>query len=363
MSTASDDAKKSIRLTVKMPVNKLREATSGNKKKVAVNSRHVLEPAQILSGPRGSRAKRTIVEESDSEDVDDKDGDDEGEDEDEEDEDEVEEDEEDEEEDEDDDAEEDVDMNDAPPPAVVKPARAPPGPKPVVTVTPALEGKIKSVEAKETAAEDEDDDELSDLDSNEEQQEAETIEEIDMEDAEGEVDDGDEGDDGDLGDSDDEATPASGSRASTPDINKLTKRQRSRLDEVMNVDLLELPLGTVSSMPDRCRTALILCPAEAKQKKILSAEEHAMRRSEMARRRKNLSEKRNEEEKVRLLRPITQHCLTWTRITLPCASTRSEPSLTTSFHRWTRSTSSSRNKLQSKEAGERWRAPMATVHP
>jgi Ino eighty subunit 2 len=30
----------------------------------------------------------------------------------------------------------------------------------------------------------------------------------------------------------------------------------------------------------------------------LTAEEHAMRRAEMARRRKNLSEKRNEEEKV-----------------------------------------------------------------
>ena len=33
-------------------------------------------------------------------------------------------------------------------------------------------------------------------------------------------------------------------------------------------------------------------------KKHLTAEEHAMRRAEMARRRKNLSEKRNEEEKV-----------------------------------------------------------------
>ncbi len=37
---------------------------------------------------------------------------------------------------------------------------------------------------------------------------------------------------------------------------------------------------------------------EVKAKKILSAEEHAMRRAEMARRRKNLSEKRKEEEKV-----------------------------------------------------------------
>lgn len=39
---------------------------------------------------------------------------------------------------------------------------------------------------------------------------------------------------------------------------------------------------------------------EAQKKKHLTAEEHAMRRLEMARRRKNLSEKRNEEEKVSL---------------------------------------------------------------
>jgi Ino eighty subunit 2 len=38
--------------------------------------------------------------------------------------------------------------------------------------------------------------------------------------------------------------------------------------------------------------------AEVQVKKHLTAEEHAMRRAEMARRRKNLSEKRNEEEKV-----------------------------------------------------------------
>lgn len=41
--------------------------------------------------------------------------------------------------------------------------------------------------------------------------------------------------------------------------------------------------------------------AEPQIKKHLTAEEHAMRRAEMARRRKNLSEKRNEEEKVRLV--------------------------------------------------------------
>lgn len=47
---------------------------------------------------------------------------------------------------------------------------------------------------------------------------------------------------------------------------------------------------------------------EPQIKKHLTAEEHAMRRAEMARRRKNLSEKRNEEEKVtRIFFPINPY--------------------------------------------------------
>lgn len=52
---------------------------------------------------------------------------------------------------------------------------------------------------------------------------------------------------------------------------------------------------------------------EPQVKKHLTAEERAMRRAEMARRRKNLSEKRNEEEKVRVIelrRYSTQRILT-----------------------------------------------------
>lgn len=45
--------------------------------------------------------------------------------------------------------------------------------------------------------------------------------------------------------------------------------------------------------------------SEVQVKKHLTAEEHAMRRAEMARRRKNLSEKRNEEEKVYVYSPRT----------------------------------------------------------
>jgi Ino eighty subunit 2 len=70
------------------------------------------------------------------------------------------------------------------------------------------------------------------------------------------------------------------SRDQTPDVTKMTKRQRALINEEGNGALLALS-------------------NEAQKKKHLTAEEHAMRRAEMARRRKNLSEKRNEEEKVR----------------------------------------------------------------
>ena len=50
-----------------------------------------------------------------------------------------------------------------------------------------------------------------------------------------------------------------------------------------------------------------------------------MRRAEMARRRKNLSEKRNEEEKVRLLSPIPR----------PSLSPHPHPPTLTQHDRWT----------------------------
>jgi Ino eighty subunit 2 len=60
----------------------------------------------------------------------------------------------------------------------------------------------------------------------------------------------------------------------------MTKRQRALVEEGSDGGLMALS-------------------NEAQKKKHLTAEENAMRRAEMARRRKNLSEKRNEEEKVR----------------------------------------------------------------
>ncbi|TQS38059.1 hypothetical protein Golomagni_01440 [Golovinomyces magnicellulatus] len=73
--------------------------------------------------------------------------------------------------------------------------------------------------------------------------------------------------------------------ASAPDLNKLTRRQRARFEEGDG--------GHLMALPD-----------EVQVKKHLTAEEHAMRRAEMARRRKNLSEKRNEEEKMETINKL-----------------------------------------------------------
>ncbi|KAL8740656.1 MAG: hypothetical protein Q9190_006668 [Brigantiaea leucoxantha] len=291
-SHSPDEAKRSIHLTVKMPSNRLLEATTGPKRNVSSKARTSAAATEIVSGPRSSRAKRNIIVESESEDEEEDDEDELARDDDveveEDDEDEEEDEEEDDEEDEEEEEEEgeeegeqdeeaeaendadadadadgdgDVDMEDAaphPPPPVLKITG--PASKPAVSVTPAQVENVKSVEAKEMdMAEDDDDEELSELGSDGD------------EDAEGEDDDMDQDEEGrSLGDD---------SRASTPDISKMTKRQRSRLDQVMGGDFLQLPM-------------------EPQIKKHLTEEEHVMRRAEMARRRKNLSEKRNEEEKL-----------------------------------------------------------------
>ncbi|EMR63802.1 putative papa-1-like conserved region family protein [Eutypa lata UCREL1] len=68
-----------------------------------------------------------------------------------------------------------------------------------------------------------------------------------------------------------------GSRAETPDLTKMTKRQRARFEE--NGE-------------------------EVQAKKHFTAEELSMRRAEMARRRRNLSEKRNEEVKMETINKL-----------------------------------------------------------
>ncbi|KAL8867380.1 MAG: hypothetical protein Q9174_005702 [Haloplaca sp. 1 TL-2023] len=265
-SPSPDEAKRSIHLTVKMPSSKLREATGVSENATPPGARG---GGSILSAPtRASRAKRGVVVESESDEEDEAgDEDAEGEDDDEaEDDDEnLEEDEgyedpdaegeaDDQDADADADADGDIDMEDAdahPPPPVLKITG--PSSKPAISVTPAQVGKLKSVEAKEMEMADDDDEDLSDL--------------------------GSEGDEGDAEQEDEGRGGDDESRSSTPDVSKMTKRQRSRLDQVMGGDFLQLPM-------------------EPQIKKHLTAEEHAMRRAEMARRRKNLSEKRNEEEKL-----------------------------------------------------------------
>lgn len=256
-----DDPKKSIRIRFTMPSSKLREVTSGSPVSpatVGVNSRDSFEGGQIMTGPRGSRAKRPVVEESESEEEDEDEGegdeddqqDDQQDDDDDDDDDEpdaeIEEEEDDEEADNDDsaDAEADLDADGdlimdeqpsiaSPPPRSAVKAKASPT-KPSLTITPAQEGgKFK---AKEMELADDDDEELSELDS--EGDEDEGVE-VDA-DAEGEeVVEMDESMDQD----DENPSVGTGSRASTPDVSKMTKRQRSRLDQVMGGDFLQLPMG------------------------------------------------------------------------------------------------------------------------
>ncbi|KAL4795220.1 PAPA-1-like conserved region-domain-containing protein [Aspergillus venezuelensis] len=270
-SESPEGTRRSIHLTVRMPTKKLREATSGNSRSAGGRRSHnVFTDNPIVTGPRTSRSKKRVVEvdtsEEEEEDIDDQE------------EDEVDDEdvpgEEEEDDDEDADADGDLDMDDAPPKPPVSRRQAKAAAAPVTRGKPA-----KSVEAKEMELdeedEDEDEEELSEPDS----------------DADGEPDDQDEGEtlnvgDGDEIDDEEEDDDDLDSEDGTPtagDISKMTKRQRGNLGN----DFLQLPM-------------------EPQIKKHLTAEERQMRRAEMARRRKNLSEKRNEEEKMdtinRLLR-------------------------------------------------------------
>ena len=267
-SNSPDEAKKALRLTMKMPSSKLREATShprsrpGSRGNAVSKLTDSLTGGEIVSGPRASRANKKYVVESES---DEDESEDEEEDEiqpsedDQEDEEVEEEDEEEEqiggpeesddedaegEEDEEDaegevDAEGDIEMGnedeDVPPLPPSQPILKVKGPapkstpkastKPTVTVTPAQADKIKSVEAKEMEMDD-DDEELSDLSEDDDGGE---------EDAEGDLDE-------EMGDDDESRSPGSG--GSTPDIRKMTNRQKSKLDQDISNTFLQLPMGT-----------------------------------------------------------------------------------------------------------------------
>ncbi|KAJ4151285.1 hypothetical protein LMH87_011996 [Akanthomyces muscarius] len=160
------------------------------------------------------------------------------------------------------------------------------------------------------ADDDDDDDELSEPDSDlgaetmgmgdetmaEEDAEGEEIEvagdgEEDEEEEEEEEDEEDEDDEQDEEeDAEGEAdvqelnSDEDGSRAGTPDLAKMTKRQRARFDEQPQ-EYMKLS-------------------DEVQAKKVFTAEELSMRRQEMARRRRNLSEKRNEEVKMETINKL-----------------------------------------------------------
>jgi len=290
-----------LRLIVKMPAGKLREATGGRPARRSVN---VFQENPIVSGTRSSRNKKKVVEvPSDEDDIEDQE------------EDEVED-------DEDADADGDLDMDDAPP--------QPPARRNAKAALPPRGKNVKSVEAKEMELDDEEEEEM------EEEAEDDNVSETDS-DIEGEPDDMDESavpdvnvDDLDEEDEEDDLDDELDSDALALDGGKQTKRQRGNLGD----DFLQLPMGKYIplSNPNKILTG----ETEPQVKKHLTAEERAMRRAEMARRRKNLSEKRNEEEKVNFSF-ISPTLLLYSLI---------EELLFLTVHRWIRSTVCSGNSPQ-----------------
>ncbi|KLU91990.1 hypothetical protein MAPG_10937 [Magnaporthiopsis poae ATCC 64411] len=170
-------------------------------------------------------------------------------------------------------------------------------------------------------AEGEPDDDLSELDSEVGEPNDETVmttgDGLGDEDAEGDPDDevdaegdeievaitpADEDEEEDDDDDDDELGSDAGSREETPDFTKMTKRQRARFEDEPQ-EYMKLSDGErTMRFSKRCTKLLThaeMCPfTEVQVKKVFTAEELSMRRSEMARRRRNLSDKRNEEVKA-----------------------------------------------------------------
>ena len=306
----SSRSPQSMRLTVKTSSNKLREATrtSSAGQSISVSSREHFVGGEILEGKRARNVRKSYVLESDSEEEEDEEMADVGDEDAEGDSAEEDEEEEEEEEDEDEmdaeddglgdeDAEGDIDMDVPPPPPIIKISRAASG-KQTITARPPAKTDTMTVEQKEVELGSDDDEELSELDSDlgDEVEEEEGMQTGNEEDAEGEdeeIEVEEAEDDDDELDSDDE-TPADGSRATTPDLNKLTKRQRARLEEGGSGHLLALPDGTsqlsrqrgilTSSQRSRSKSTSLLKSMPCVVLKWL-AEERISARSAMKRRR------------------------------------------------------------------------------
>lgn len=225
----------SMRFTVKTSSSKLREATRSSPvpgPSVMVNSRDHFVGGEILEGKRNRKIRKSYVLESESEEEDEEMQDAEGED-----------DPDAEGEDEDLDADGDVDMDLQPSPPTIQVSKATAG-KTKIAVKEPPKIPTATVEQKDFGLSDDDDDELSELDSDlgEEIEEEEAIQSGNDEDAEGEDEEIEAAVEEEELDSDDE-TPANESRASTPDLNKLTRRQRARFDDAASGYLMALPDG------------------------------------------------------------------------------------------------------------------------
>ncbi|KAI1766873.1 PAPA-1-like conserved region-domain-containing protein [Hypoxylon sp. FL1150] len=300
---SSSASNQHVHFTVKLPASKLRQSTSSRPGQASRP-----QASNIVEGKRNRSQKKSYVVESSEDEDDDDDVEDEVQVEEDDDEDAEGDDDDDDmdmgeedaegeivvddtmdldaEGDEDDeDAEgedDDMDVDPIPPPAPVIKVSKPPAKS-----TPKSKAPIKlSAKAAAAQARDSDDDEeLSDLESDaDEIQDTVKVGGGDEEDAEGEDEEIEaanpaEDDDDDLGSDGDD-----GSRAETPDLTRMTKRQRARFEE--NGD------------------ALMKLSDEVQAKKHFTAEELSMRRAEMARRRRNLSEKRNEEVKMETINKL-----------------------------------------------------------
>lgn len=250
--SSPEETRQSIHLTVKASPSKLRQATSGPAPKTAVSTRNV------VAGKRASRSRRTIVE-VDSDEEEEEEEEEEQPDEMDVDEDEAKEEDEDEdaegEEDDEMDAEgeEDDEMEDvAPAPRITvsKPVHDEIRVQPKKNAAPAP--NVSTVGTKDISMlDDDDDDELSELESEEEEDEEEDEEGGD-EDAEGEEEEEESpeqaNDEDEEMDSDDESRDSM-SRSNTPDLSKLTRRQRALVEETRDEGLMALSNGKMMSAP------------------------------------------------------------------------------------------------------------------
>ncbi|KAI1499412.1 PAPA-1-like conserved region-domain-containing protein [Biscogniauxia marginata] len=299
-----------IHLTVKLPASKLRQATSSrNAPSSRPVSRENFVGGEIIEGKRNRSQKKSYVVDTSEDDeeeeevtaqIDEEEDDDDAEGEDDDMVDIGEDDAEgeivvddtmdlDAEGDEDDDMgeedaegeEDDIEMDSIPPPAPVikvsKPSKSTPS-KTKISAKSAAASKAASSQVKDS----DDDEELSELESDaDEIQDTVKVGGGDEEDAEG---DDEEIEEAEPAEEDDDLGSDDGSRAETPDLTKMTKRQRARFEE--NGD------------------ALMKLSDEVQAKKHFTAEELSMRRAEMARRRRNLSDKRNEEVKMETINKL-----------------------------------------------------------